>query len=334
MKKIKSLLFIALCLSVTACQKSNDKSSIVSSEPSAQDIQQEAALVSSENEETNTTNNENSSDTLASADVLAKESQSYSQEIIQLFEESEDSWVGENYGSVVKQWVSQIAKENNTELLLKFCAECKSRTFFDRSFYTVPNPLICVIEADWKDGFDVLLEQYYDLVNLKYETGKYSENIDFPLQTAVKSENIYYVTRLLEMSADVNVDFPEGLYSPIKDNLLSSCNNPQIEELLMAKGIETSFKTDMKMTKCISSEDSIVKLYEAPDENSSFTEYEYTDDDAFGIKEVSYRKAEKVADKTLSGYVQLKRWTKVEVNGNSGWVKPGQMFLAFGYFEP
>lgn len=259
---------------------------------------------------------------------------SFSDDLEKAFAQSSEDYVTDDCAEIAKDWLIQIAQVDSTDALLSYCNECKTKTYFDRSFYTMPNPLIYVIRANWKEGFDALMEQYFELVNLKYESGKYSETIEYPLEEAVKSGNIYFVNRLLEMSADVNVETPEYLYSPLKDNLLTVCQNPEIEELLISKGIETSFKTDMKMTKCVPEKDSVVKLYDSPDKNAAFKEYEFTEDDAFTVTQVSYKKAEKFTEKTLSGYVQLGRWTKVSVNGESGWVKPGEIFLAYGYYEP
>lgn len=333
MKKIKSLCFVALCLYMTACQKNNDKSQVFNSEASNQNLQQEITQASEFTEETEPLIAD-APEALSQEVLDADYPLGFSQELIKAFEESDDNWVSDSYGPVVKQWITEISQNNSIDLLLTYCKECEKRTYFERSFNTMPNPLICVIEADWKEGFDTLLEQYYDLVNLKYETEKHSETTEFPLQAAVKSGNLYYVTRLLEMSADVNVDIQESLYSPLKNNLLSFCNNEEIETLLISKGIETSFETNMKMTKCSPEKANSVKLYESPDENAPFIEYEFSDEDCFTVTEVSYKKGEKVKTKEISGYVQLDRWTKVTVNGESGWVKPGEMFLAFGYYQP
>ena len=244
-----------------------------------------------------------------------------------------------DYDYKVRDVLNEICKERNISRLENYCFECKRWGVDTKTAYTMPNPLEIVIANYWDEGFDYIVENYPQYINLTQYYGKYDEYTSLPIIIAVQNDNLYALRKLLKLGADVNVstDAPDcGLYSPIRGNLLTISNTDGVKKILLENGVETTYKSSLTC-KCLFDRKGELKLYSKNDYDSDFVVYKKVDDKSMKTVEFSYEYAFTVnprEEDSLSGYVQTHRWIKVDTGTATGWVEPGLVFLPFWYYEP
>ena len=126
-------------------------------------------------------------------------------DIEELLEKATDYFY--DYDYKVRDVLNEICKERNISRLENYCFECKRWGFDTKTVYTMPNPLEIVIANYWDEGFDYIVENYPQYINLAQYYGKYDEYTSLPIIIAVQNDNLYALRKLLQLGADVNV-FP------------------------------------------------------------------------------------------------------------------------------